>query len=123
MGYDIHITRQEHWSVVDDSEKISIDEWTGFLQTQADMRLDNFAEAQLPDGSKLRHDQEGIAVWIGYSRANETGNVWFYYSDGNISVKNPDDEIMKHMSFIAEKLDAKVQGDDGEFYFDGELEY
>ena len=39
---------------------------------------------------------------------------YFYYSQGEISVKNPSKAAIKKMKSVASKLGAKVQGDDGE---------
>jgi hypothetical protein len=41
---------------------------------------------------------------------------WFDYGYGSISAKYPDDETIRKMLTIAEKLNAKVQSDDNEFY-------
>jgi len=35
---------------------------------------------------------------------------------GNLSIKNPDEECLAKMRQIAARLQARVQGDDGEFY-------
>lgn len=40
---------------------------------------------------------------------------------GKISVPNPTKEIIGKLMFIAEKIGARVQGDDGEFYEDTNL--
>ena len=62
-------------------------------------------------------ERKGLSVWIKYSGDGLKGNhAWFDYREGNIVVKNPDDEIVNKMLDIAERLDAKVQGDDGEIY-------
>jgi hypothetical protein len=42
--------------------------------------------------------------------------AWFAFSRGNITVKNPNQEIRKKMVDIAVALRAKVQGDNGEIY-------
>ncbi len=44
--------------------------------------------------------------------------AWFNFSGGEIKVKNPDTEILKKMWAIAQRLFAKVQGDEGEIYND-----
>ncbi len=48
--------------------------------------------------------------------------AWFDFRDGCISVKNPDEKILRKMHQIASQLDAKVLGVEGEEYgADGEL--
>ncbi len=42
--------------------------------------------------------------------------AWFDFRDGCISVKNPDEKILRKMHQIASQLDAKVLGDEGEEY-------
>ncbi len=113
MGYDLHITRQENWFDEDRAKQISIEEWKEFVANDPEMRLDNYAEADLGNGEVLRVGEEGLTVWTVYSGSD---TVWFGFFKGNISVKNPDDEIIQKMLAIAEKFNARVQGDDGELY-------
>jgi hypothetical protein len=42
--------------------------------------------------------------------------AWFLYRKGYVTVKNPDEEIIRKMWSIAQALSAKVQGDDSEVY-------
>jgi hypothetical protein len=115
MGYDIHITRAEDWC---DSETtpISLGEWTAYVTSDPEMRLDNSAEVEV-DEHVLQHENAGIAVWTAFTGHGAGGNLaWFSYSEGQIQVKNPDREILGKMLQIARRLDAKVQGDDGEEY-------
>ncbi|HEX5226774.1 MAG TPA: hypothetical protein VFW44_03655 [Bryobacteraceae bacterium] len=59
----------------------------------------------------------GLSVWTTYSQAGNDGNqAWFALYGGNVVVKNPDEEIRKKMHSIAQRLSAKVQGDEGECY-------
>lgn len=117
MGYDLHITRKEDWSNEDSTQEISLAEWTAYCQEDDEMRMDNFAEARPSDGSYFKIEKDGIAVWKKYSLDGVNGNhAWFNHSFGNISVKNPDEEIIRKMISISEHLGAHVQGDDGEVY-------
>jgi len=115
MGYDVHITRKEDW--FEEGDDISIEEWKAYLKDDKDMRLDNYAKAQVGEGETLRVESDGLAVWTAYSGHEEGGNMaWFDYQQGNITVKNPDDEILNKMIAISHAFNAKVQGDDGETY-------
>ena len=58
MGYDIHITRQENWYDDDKSLQITLGEWKEYVDSDPEMRLDNFAEASLPDGGKIRMEMK-----------------------------------------------------------------
>ncbi len=114
MGYDVHLTRKEDW--FEDGPDILLQEWKEYIEGDEEMRLDGFAEAETPDGV-LRIESEGLAVWTSWSQHEKDGNMaWMDYDRGNITVKNPDTEILKKMFVIAQSLDAKVQGDDGEAY-------
>jgi hypothetical protein len=103
MGYDVHITRKDDWSDAEGPE-ISIAEWLTVVEADPEMRLDRFAETRL-------------SVWTAYSQHDESGNMaWFFYRNGEIVVKNPDEEILCKMWSLAQALSAKVQGDDSEVY-------
>jgi len=116
MGYALHITRAGHWTE-SDSQPIPLDEWKAFVAADPDMRLDRAAEAPVPDGSAIRYENDGLAVWTGYSRHGEQSNsAWFDWSDGRVVVKTPDEEIVEKMVSIARALNANVLGDDGECY-------
>ncbi len=116
MGYDIHITRKALW-FEDDGPAIGFDEWKNLVLSDPEMRLDGFAEALTTQGAKVRIESEGMSVWTAYSKHGRGGNMaCFDLKAGNIDVKNPDKEILTKMHQIALKLDAKVQGDEGEFY-------
>ncbi len=116
MGYDIHITRADEW-FDSQSESITMDEWIAYIQSDPEMRLDGYAEATTPEGDTIRIESEGLAVWTAYSGHGVAGNMaWIDVFNGRITVKNPDREIRQKMFAIATKLNARVQGDDGELY-------
>jgi hypothetical protein len=116
MGYDVYITRKHDWFDLK-GPSISLAEWLAEVAADPEMRLDGYAETRLEDGSAFRTEREGLSVWTAYSQHGQSGNMaWFLYSNGDVVVKNPDDEILRKMWSIAQKLSAKVQGDDGEIY-------
>jgi hypothetical protein len=115
MGYDIHITRANDWAKAK-SVPILLEEWLALIQADPEMRLDGFAEAEIPEGV-LRYEHRGLAVWKAYSGNGVGGNMaWFDYVDGRITVKNPDKEIIAKMKQIAKMLGARVVGDEDEEY-------
>jgi hypothetical protein len=98
-----------------ESSPITLNEWLAYVEEDPEMRLDKVAVAQLEDGEFLAYENEGLAVWTAYSGHDPNGNMaWFDYRDGEIAVKNPDDEIINKMKTIAERFGATVMGDDGE---------
>lgn len=115
MEYEVHITRRAEW-FDDDGPSISLEEWLDYVSSDPEMRHDGYAEAETPSGT-LRTEEEGIAVWVAYPRHGKDGNAaWFSHFRDRISVKNPDQSILVKMHDIAAKLDARVQGDEGEEY-------
>lgn len=117
MGYDLHIVRNEDGWDAEKGGGISLAEWSSLLAADDTMREDGFAEVNLPDGSTLRTESEGLAVWTHYPGNEDGGNqAWFDFRDGAIVVKNPDQDILIKMLEIAGRLDAKVIGDEGEQY-------
>ena len=115
MGYDVHITRKQHWW--DESGAgIPLAEWIALVRADPDMRLDRYAETRVGDGSILRIENEGLSVWTAWSSHGENAIAWFSFRRGNVVVKNPDTEILQKMWSLAQTLSAKVQGDEGEPY-------
>jgi hypothetical protein len=116
LGYDVHITRAAHWT--ESSERpITLEEWLSLVKADPEFNLQGQAEATTPQGDVVRYENEGLAVWIAYPKAGEGGNqAWFDFQDGEVIVKNPDEEILRKMRAVARALGGHVQGDDGEAY-------
>ena len=113
MGYDLHITRAEHWPTTAGAE-ITLDEWRAYVASDHEFTQADAAGAEAA-GQQTSSSEPGIAEW----RAPSSGEVvWFCWSDGNIDVKNPDAEVIAKMFAVATSLFARVQGDDGEWYDD-----
>ncbi|MBZ5685415.1 MAG: hypothetical protein LAP86_10290 [Acidobacteriia bacterium] len=110
MGYDVHITRK-----IANGPEISLAEWTEYVKSDPEMRLDGFAQAaNLKTDETIRYENAGVALWTAYSQKPNT--PWFDYRRGKIVVKNLDPEILAKMWQIAQALSANVQGDEGEIY-------
>ena len=117
MGYEVHITRRQHWAGSDSGSAITLQEWKDYIASDPEMRLDGFAEATTPAGETIRLELDGMAVWTAYSEDGVGGNhAWIYHSGDCIEAKNPDEEILQKLHRIATMLGAKVQGDEGECY-------
>jgi hypothetical protein len=102
MGYDLHITRKAQWSD-EDGPMIGQDEWLRIIETDPELMLDRETHCSIGEGDVV------YASWKG-----EPGALgWF---EGEIGAKNPDKALVLKMVGIAERLGAKVQGDDGEEY-------
>jgi hypothetical protein len=115
MGYEAHITRKENW--FDDGPEISLIEWLDVVRTDPEMRNDGYAETLVGGDSVLRVEDPSMSVWLTYPEHLEEGNMaWMWLSHGNIVTKNPDEEMIGKMFVLAQRLSAKVQGDEGEVY-------
>jgi len=116
MAYDLHITRKENW--FDPTPGFTLQDWLDYVDSDPELRHDGFAETTLDDGKVLRVEQKGLCVWTAYSGGNKGNDVcWLGWSQSNnIDAKNPDQEIRQKMWSIAQRLGAKIQGDDGELY-------
>jgi len=101
MGYDIHITRRLHWS--DDGEpSISLNEWQAVIDSDPQLELASL------DGSG--------EICVMMCDQTKSAARYFYYGEGQIFVKKPCKEVLIKMLAIAQKLHARVIGDDGEIY-------
>ena len=101
MGYDLHITRADDWSD-SHANPISAEEWLAVVAADPELKLD---PANGPH----------FAVW---TQGADPEGAWFDWSDGQVFTKNPDRATLATMLRLAERLGAKVQGDDGELYTD-----
>jgi hypothetical protein len=106
MGYDLHITRAKEWSDNDDAQ-ITAEEWLRVVAAD-------------PELSLAGYNGDYFALWNGPSR---NPDPWFDWSGGNVMTKSPDPALVAKMIQLAERLGARVQGDDGEIYLsDGRIE-
>ena len=101
MGYDLHITRAEFHATNEGCE-ITADEWMRYVASDLELR-------------RSLNRGEYFVTWSGRSKYPDPWLDWF---GGNIYTKNPDKAIVEKMLQIAQRLGARVQGDDGEFYED-----
>lgn len=102
VGYEFYITRADHWS--DGEPKISEDEWLELVE-------------QDPELSLAGYNGPYFALWSGDSKWGD--GAWFNWRRGRVHTKNPDPPLIGKAIRIAERLRAKVQGDDGEVYLPG----
>ena len=112
MGYDVHITRKTEWS--DESGPlITEDDWRAYVASDPELVITGCAECKTPAGDVIKMTHPLLTEWRHHSSRT---TIWLSYFEGNLSIKNPDEECLAKMRKIASKLQARVQGDDGEFY-------
>jgi hypothetical protein len=102
MGYDLHITRKEDWTA-SEGPTITEAEWKAVIAADPDLKLDGQTRCVMADGEYI------FAAWKG-----KPGVLGFYH--GEITATDPEEEVIRKMVEIAGKLQATVQGDDGERY-------
>ncbi len=116
MGYDVHITRKDDWSDAE-GEEISVEEWLHYVGSDKSMRLDGEAQATMDSGVAVGIKDETLAVWTEWEgRKDDVNQAWMWYARGNVMAKNPDAAMRRKMFLIADELNARLQGDEGEFY-------
>ncbi|GHH73043.1 hypothetical protein GCM10018781_36570 [Kitasatospora indigofera] len=112
MGYDVYITRRENWW---DQEGgyISTAEWEAAVEADPDLVM-----VPIPEG--WQGSTEPVAETVP-GKAAESRSEPLWWRAGRIAAKNPSDAMVTTMCQVAKVLDARVQGDDGEYYEDGVL--
>jgi hypothetical protein len=101
MGYELHITRAEHWSR-NSGREISREEWVAIIDSDPELERDGMLWT--------RHLG---AVWTAHPGADPL----FHYWRGNVVVNNPDRRTIDKMIQISRRLGAEVQGNGGEIYY------
>lgn len=118
MGYELHIVRQNDWNDVEEASNISLEEWIKYAKTDKEILLTNDSTSDPKSRSLSTDEGPGFVYWIGHPTLKNTDKPWFDYWRGSISTKYPDDATIKKMIQIAFALNARVQGDDLEYYDD-----
>ena len=115
MGYELHITRRESW-FEDDGNDITLEEWVNYVNSDNELVLTNGYLTKVPGIIDTFQNVPGFCEWLNHSKKAREDKPWFDYQDGVVSAKYPDEETVHKMVRIANKLNANVQGDDGEIY-------
>ena len=117
MAYDVQITRNPEWWNEEPGGGISLSEWRSYLEIDESMQLVGSVETTSTDSSRVRYENEGLAVWIDHSGHNNgEARAYFDHRSGRVVVKNPDEEVLQKMHAIAVQLVARVFGEEGEEY-------
>jgi hypothetical protein len=88
----------------------------GYVANDPELNLTNGYKLDIPNVDTSWKESPGFCFWIGHSEGVPSESLWFEFWKGIISSKYPDDETIKKMLSIAKALNARVQGDDNEFY-------
>jgi hypothetical protein len=111
MGYEVYITRARHsWDTA--KRPISKARWDAVVA--ADPSLEVSSEDWVEWRTKRGGTERSYAViWTGHP---EQRDIAFWFTDGAISTKGPDDSTIEKMVELAERLGARVLGEENEAY-------
>lgn len=104
MGYNLYIERR------DKKAGITKKEWLDYLQEDEEFEQIETFSSETNDGTGFIASIPNAGLW------NKEVPFTFDEEEGNISVKNPDEVIIKKMLEIASLLNAQVLGEEGEVY-------
>jgi hypothetical protein len=110
MSYDLHITRRNWWT--EDGKDIGFEEWCAYVAADPELSLDRVAVARTPTGDEIRIEQAGLTSWA--PRGETEG--WFHHNRGVITFASPEAAQFAKAWVIAQHFNARIQGDEGEFY-------
>lgn len=109
MGYELHIIRKVDWENDEEPSNMTLDEWREYVNADPELEFDQSAVAG--------EYGEGLCEWNAHpTEKRPRYRPWFAFYKGAIDAKNPDEPTVRKMLQIADRLKAKVQGDDFEFY-------
>lgn len=106
MGYDLHIVRTIHWS---DSSSDPITK----AEVDRLMASDPSLSWSASDHSDMQESDATIVRYF-YIKWNGDSVFWWYRSE--IIGKNPTEQQIVKLAQIAQALNARLLGDDGERY-------
>jgi hypothetical protein len=105
MGYDIHITRARSW-LENAGMEIRAEEWLKVVAEDPELHLAGFNGPYFALWKSLPEDWDGSTGWLNWRK-------------GNIYAKGASESLIGKMLDIANRLGARVQGDDMEIYGSG----
>lgn len=100
MGYELHITRASEWFEAEQCP-IELDEWLEIVEQDPDLVLQDSGLA-------------GFAVWTAWSQNGVHPPMW--HSEGCVVSSATETQVVRKMHQIAQRLGARIVGDDGEEY-------
>ncbi len=109
MGYNLHITRADTWRQAK-CNPIKKSEWDLMVLSDCSLLFSTteYYEHRIEDGVIERVHP---VYWM--EHADQPA---FWYADGEITCRNPDDVTVQKLLEIAKILGARVFGDNGEEY-------
>jgi hypothetical protein len=112
MGYNLCITRAR--SSLDHSDHpIPEGEWQAVVRSDTSLRIsqEDYFERKAGDGTIERMQ---LVIW-----QEHPDRIPFWYEEGAVFTKNPDEKTIEKMVQLATKLEARVLGEEDEEYLPG----
>lgn len=98
-GYDVHVTRKDFWA--DESgPEITFEEWARCQRSDPQIVSD------------VNNGPNDFMVDI----SGGTFPLWYEAARGEPYTKDPSEQAIRKLQEVARCLDARVQGDEGEFF-------
>jgi hypothetical protein len=110
MGYHLTITRERKGI----ESPIPLDDWLAHVRNSPELEFET-PEGDDPTSRFLRSVH--AAAW------NGRDDAWLGWSNGEIWTKNPPEELISYMIEFAPTFDARVRGDEGEYYRSSSEDY
>ncbi len=106
MGYELHIVRRNDYDDFEEESNITEAEWKAVVEADPELSWEGHINEQ-----KYRY-----CYWMAYPDLDKDNAPWFDYFRGSISTKWTEYPCMRKMIRMAEALNARVEGDEGEVY-------
>ncbi|MFD8597880.1 hypothetical protein ACFV1L_23025 [Kitasatospora sp. NPDC059646] len=103
MGYDIHLTRRRYW-FDEDGPEIGFDEWRAAVDADPELVVAFYGPAA------------GGQWWAELPDPDAPYPEGMEWRGARASAKHPSTRLLVRMYAVAQRLGARVQGDDGEYY-------
>jgi len=122
MAYLVYIVRQNDYNNIEEESNISLKEWVDYINSDPELELTGGLQLDMPillDVTDIPYPLEertGYCEWMGHPRADADTIPWFDFQYNNIVTEYPDKHTIGKMIKIAAALNARVRGDDGEYY-------
>ena len=114
MGYEVHIIRKNDFES-DEESNITMEEWKQLVESSPELTWEQF------DGDDKPLDYK-YCYWLAHPEQDDSNRRWFDFYAGSISTKWTDPACLKLLLRMAEQLQAKLVGDEGEVYTMKEIE-
>jgi alpha-amylase/alpha-mannosidase (GH57 family) len=109
MSYTLHITRKKDWT--DSQPIIEEKEWLRVVAEDKELKMSGENTVSFKDVDK----PIPLVLWTD-PNAERVRVVGMYLYHGDIHINHGEKSIFEKLKQIAQKLNAKVQGDEGEVY-------